>query len=113
MKIYLAIPYTWNNEKSFQVANKVTAKLMLAGHVVFSPISHNHIVADHLPNETRYDLDWWMNQDLAFVDWADEVYCVCIGEFGSELICHSKGVQMEIAHAQKQGKKITIIDYYD
>ena len=37
--IYLAIPYTWDAEKSFKIANRVTAQLMLEGYVVFRVIN--------------------------------------------------------------------------
>lgn len=113
MKIYLAIPYTWNPCKSFQIANKITADLMSKGHIVFSPISHSHPVADYLPDELRTDSDWWMNQDLPFVEWADEVHVVCIGEYGTNYIDNSKGVRMELEHAKQHKKPIKIIDYYD
>jgi nucleoside 2-deoxyribosyltransferase len=112
MKIYLAIPYTFNPERSFRIANKITADLMGKGHVVFSPISHSHSIADHLPEALRTDSNWWMNQDLPFVEWADEVHVVCLGEFGCDLIEGSKGVQMEIAHANLHRKPVKIIDYY-
>jgi nucleoside 2-deoxyribosyltransferase len=113
MKIYLAIPYTYNPEESFRVANRVAATLMQTGHVVFSPISHSHPVADFLPEALRTDADWWMAQDLPFVEWADEVWVVQIGEKGMELIETSKGVQMEIIHATQHGKPVNIIEYYD
>ena len=45
MKIYLAIPYSGIEEESFAVANKITAHLMYQGHIVFSPISMNHMIA--------------------------------------------------------------------
>lgn len=112
MKIYLAIPYTFNPELSHKIANKVAADLMEQGHVVFSPISHSHCIADHLPAIVRTDADWWMTQDLPFVEWADEMHVVRIGEFGHELIEKSKGVKAEWAHAVKCNKPIKIIEYY-
>ena len=113
MRIYLAIPYSFNPELSFKIANKVCADLMSKGHVVFSPISHSHPVADHLPKELRTDSNWWMEQDLPFVEWADEVHVVCIGEYGCNLIEDSAGVQLEISHAKQYRKPIKIIDYYE
>jgi nucleoside 2-deoxyribosyltransferase len=83
MKIYLAIPYTFNPELSFKIANRLSAELMSKGHVVFSPISHSHPIADFLPDELRTNSKWWMTQDLPFVEWADEVHAVCIGEYGA------------------------------
>jgi hypothetical protein len=79
---------------------------MSEGHIVFSPISHSHPIADHLPDQLRTDSNWWMNQDLPFVDWADEVHVVCIGELGHELIEQSKGVQMEIALREAENKNL-------
>lgn len=112
MKIYLAIPYTFNPALSASIANKVAADLMEQGHIVFSPISHSHGIADHLPDKLRTDADWWMTQDLPFVEWADELCMVVIGDMGTDLIEQSKGVQMEIAHAKKLGKEIMIYEYY-
>ena len=113
MKIYLAIPYSWNPERSFAIANKVAAKLMSKGHIVFSPISHSHHIADHLPANLKTDADWWMKQDLPLVYWCDEVHVVCIGENGCNLIEDSKGVQAEIEFAKDHNKPIKIIDYYE
>jgi len=113
MKIYLAIPYTWNAAKSFEIANKVAADFMSKGHVVFSPISHSHSIADHLGESLRYDQDFWMAQDLPMVEWCDEIVVVCIGEMGGDLIQNSKGVRKEIETATTLGKKIQIHEYYD
>jgi len=112
-KIYLAIPYTWNAAKSFEIANKVAAHYMSLGHPVFSPISHSHSIADHLDESLRYDQDFWMAQDLPLVEWCDEIVVVCIGEYGGDLIANSKGVRKEIESAQALGKKIEIYQYYD
>jgi nucleoside 2-deoxyribosyltransferase len=111
-KIYLAIPYTFNPDLSFKIANEVSADLMSAGNVVFSPISHSHHIADFLPVNLKTDSHWWMTQDLPLVEWSDEVHVVCIGEMGSELIEKSKGVSMELQHAKKLGKPIKVITYY-
>lgn len=111
MKIYLAIPYTFNPSLSHQIANKVAADLMNEGHVVFSPISHSHGIADHLPDLVRTNADWWMSQDLPFVEWADELHIICIGDNGCNLIEDSKGCQAEIRHAICKRKPIKVIDF--
>lgn len=113
MKLYLAIPYTWNAEKSFEIANKVAASYMMFGHTVFSPISHSHSIAEHLFSSLRYDQDFWMAQDLPMVEWCDKLVVIVIGENGHELISNSKGVQAEINHAKLHNKEITIHEYYD
>jgi len=112
-KAYLAIPYTFNAELSYKIANKVAADLMKKGYIVFSPISHSHVIADYLEPELRYSQSFWMAQDLQLIEWCDEVHLVCIGEYGHELIEKSKGCQSEIRTAKELNKPIKIIEYYD
>lgn len=110
-KIYLAIPYTFNPQRSFEAANKITAKLMLEGHVVFSPISHSHSVAEHLPEDLLFDHDFWMRMDLPLLEWADEVHVVILGEMGAELVENSRGVKAELARARELNKPVKIITW--
>ena len=105
-KVYLAIPYTWNPEKSFEIANVVAAQLMEQGYVVFSPISHSHPVAQYLPPSLLTDHEFWMKQDIPLVAWADEIVAVVIGEDGYNLIEQSKGVQKEISIGKTLQKSI-------
>lgn len=116
-KIYLSIPYTWNPERSFQIANKVAAELMLAGNVVYSPISMGHNIADHLPEEARTSSDWWRKYEPAFIEWCDEMHIVYIRktksnkmceDSGMALIAYSKGCQAEKQLAEKLGKPIKL-----
>jgi hypothetical protein len=109
MKIYLAIPYSFNPELSHTIVCEVAAQLMQEGHVVFSPISHGHFISDFLDKDLRTDSEWWMQHDLPFIDWADEVRVIYIGEQGEELINKSIGVQAEMEHARKTSKPISII----
>ncbi len=111
MKIYLAIPYSYNPEQSFKIANRVTARLMNEGHVVFSPITQGHTIAQYLPYAIKKDSDWWMKQDLPHLEWADELHVISIGKDGCNLIANSEGCQHELNHANKLGKKIKIIQY--
>lgn len=105
--IYLAIPYTWNPTKSFEIANKIAADLMNEGHIVFSPISHSHPIADYLSPELRINQEFWMKQDLPLLQKCDEVFVVHIGSEGQTLIDESKGVQKELQRAKNLGLSIT------
>lgn len=109
MRIYLAIPYSFNPKMSFDIANRVAADLMAMGHVVFSPISHSHPIADHMDEALRLDHDFWMRADLPLVEWADEVRVVVIGEYGLDLIEKSKGVKREMQYAKELGKPVKFI----
>ena len=101
-KIYLAIPYTGNEEQNFKIANKVAGQLMSKGNIVFSPISHTHPIAIecNLPGDWKY----WKSFDIAFIKWCDEVQIIALPGWRQ-----SKGVMAEIDIAKKNNKKIKFI----
>jgi nucleoside 2-deoxyribosyltransferase len=105
-KVYLAIPYRYDPDQSFEIANFAAAYQMKLGNIVFSPISHSHHIADHLDAELRLDHEFWMKQDLPMIDWADKLVVVVIGCAGIDLIEYSRGVQEEIEYAKTLGKEI-------
>jgi len=108
--VYLALPYTFNGEKSFDIANIVAAKLMNEGNIVFSPISHAHHISDYLDPELKYDQEFWMGQDLPMLSKCDKLAIVHIGIDGPKLIENSKGCQSELKHAKTFG--IPVEQYY-
>jgi hypothetical protein len=106
MKVYLSIPYTYNPEESFQIAQKVVAKLMQDGHIVFCGIIQGHFTKNYLPIELQESTKFWLEQSYPFIDWCESVYVVSIGEKGKDLIASSRGVQGEILYAQRTGKPV-------
>jgi nucleoside 2-deoxyribosyltransferase len=94
MKIYLACPYSHPRESvreaRVRLADRVAARLVELGHIVFSPLTHSHRIAHHLDN--HLDLDCWLRQDLAFLEWADILYILTIPGWED-----SKGVAAERA----------------
>jgi len=109
--IYLAIPYSFNPEESFHVANKVGAELMKQGYVVFSPVSHSHPIADYLTPELRSDHEFWMSKDLPILRLGSKVIFIVIGDDGLNLIDDSKGCQDEKAEALKYNIPIEFLKY--
>lgn len=109
---YLAIPYSFNPEKSFRIANEVSADLMQKGFHIFSPISHSHPINVSEENKTSYE--FWMYQDLTILDRCDEIIFVVIGDSisGMQLIEESKGCIMERMFANARGIPISYY-YYD
>ena len=99
MKIYLAIPYTGNEFKSFKVANLVAGELMQRGHIVISPISHTHPIA--MECDLPKDWKFWKNQDESFIGWCDEMHIVPLPGHAK-----SKGVNAEKEIATKLNKPI-------
>lgn len=107
-KIYLAIPYTNDNPDIMQYrydkVTKITARLMADGHIVYSPITFTHYMAQkhNLPT----DYEFWSDMCESFIEWCDELHIVMMN--GIET---SKGVQAEMACAVKLNKPIMY--YFD
>ncbi|NDV20842.1 DUF1937 family protein [Pseudodesulfovibrio sp. JC047] len=107
-KIYLATPYTHDNEVvRMERAEGVTVKaaqLIEDGFAVFSPITHGHAIGDvapHLP----HDWEYWGEVVTSYIkDWADELWVFM--QPGWE---ESVGVLAEIGIAAKADKPIKFI----
>lgn len=108
MKIYLATPYSHKDKKvrlaRFNAVNKKAGELMLQGYVVFSPISHSHPIALTMESDKVCNLDFWMLQDLPFLDWADELWVLQLDGWDM-----SKGVNAEIKKMQGIEKPVRFI----
>lgn len=105
-KIYLAVPYSGTDEQRqerFEKVNKVAAKLMKEGHIVFSPISHNHPIA----TECGLPMGWnyWKNHDTSFIKWCD-ILCILTLDGWAE----SVGIKAEIKIAATYAKQVIYID---
>lgn len=115
--IYLAIPYSFNPELSFDIANRISAGLMQDGFVVFSPISHTHPLSKKMDDGLQFNHEFWMKQDLTILSKCDYLYVVNIEGYkdfpGYYLIDMSKGCQTEMKKARELGILIRKIDYYD
>jgi nucleoside 2-deoxyribosyltransferase len=102
--IYLASPYSHPDpevrHQRFEAVNRAAANLMRQGYVVFSPISHSHIIArDHdLPT----DWEFWERIDIEFVKKCDRLFVLMIdgwdkshGVRAERTLAHSLGIPVE------------------
>lgn len=109
MITYLASPYSHPDPAvrlaRFQAACRAAAHLMQIGHTVFSPIAHSHPIAEHLPAELLMSWDFWRGQDFPLLELAGEVVVMTLDGWKE-----SRGVQAEIAHAEKHGIPIRYMD---
>ena len=105
-KIYLACPYSHKDptvkQARFEAVNKVAARLMAEGYMVFSPISHTHPIA--LAGELPGDWKFWEAYDRTFLEWADELWVLELDGWG-----YSIGVQSEIGIAKELKKPVRYI----
>ena len=109
MKIYLAAPYSHSNpsirQSRFMAANQAAAKLIGMGHIVFSPISHSHPIAQVMGNHLSRI---WLDQDRHFVEWAD---CMVIVDILADWDT-SNGISVEIKWMRKAGKPIHLFSEF-
>ena len=108
MKIYLAAPYSHSNpsirQSRFLAANNAAAKLIGMGHIVFSPISHSHPIAQVMGNHLSKT---WLDQDRHFVEWAD---CMVILDMpGHEA---SNGIRKECVWMRESGKQVFLFSEF-
>ena len=111
MKIYLASPYTHElvkvQEFRFKMCNIIAGKLIRAGNIIFSPISHSHPIANACNLNSEAYRELWYKQDSSFLEWCDELYVLAIGGWEK-----SSGVLWEISEVAKMGKPINLINMY-
>ena len=108
---YLSLPYSFDPELSFAIANRVTADLIAEGKIIYSPITHNHLLTKLIP-EKLHNHDFWLNIDLTMLRCSSGLYVVNIDKEGEKLIQQSQGVQIEIKEAEKLNLPILIYYYY-
>ena len=102
-KIYLAIPYSQMPEKSFYIANKISAIFMEKGFIVFSPISHSHPISMEMKRyQTNYH--FWLSQDRVWFEYCEMLVVLMLPGWKE-----SKGVQIEIGWARELKMPIVYI----
>lgn len=105
--IYLACPYSHPDsnvrEYRFMKANQMAARLMRAGHIVYSPISHTHPIA----MEGDLPLDWayWQSVDEFYIRLCEKVIVLELNGWKK-----SKGVQAEIEIARALDKPVEFME---
>jgi hypothetical protein len=109
--VYLAIPYSWNPEKAFEIANVVARYCFENGVSVFSPVSHSHPIDLVGKNPIKHET--WLNFDTAILLNCYAMILVYYGNNGHELIEQSLGCQREIEFCQQHGIQIFRCDVTD
>ena len=106
--IYLACPYT-NPDPAVQaerveLASIVAARIMLNGFAVYSPITHGHAIAQHLPLSEDTGHAFWMDQCLPLVAKADALVVLPMAGWRK-----SRGVAEELAFAAAYDIRIGMV----
>ncbi|MDO6385623.1 DUF1937 family protein [Uliginosibacterium sp. 31-12] len=113
--IYLAAPYSTGLPEGMEPAeamrqradliNKAAAQLMEEGHIVYSPISHGVSLEAHVSADNLKSHDFWMNHCFGMLDRARQLCVLRIPGWEA-----SRGVQMEINRARRNGLLVTYME---
>ena len=108
MKIYLACPYSHPNasvrQLRFLAASRIAGELIRQGLLVYSPITHGHVIG--LTSQfISGSWDFWQAHCQSFIAWADAVKVVNIPGLETSI-----GVRAELALAASRGLPIDILD---
>jgi hypothetical protein len=111
-RIYVAIPYTRVEDRSFEMANHAAYEIIKRGDIPLSPISMSHPIVAASIHDGKYEKEllgtWevWSKIDYAFIDWAEEIWVVCMER---HLVKESVGVQAELKYGRDEGKVIRYV----
>jgi len=98
--IYLAAPYSSGDTSNapmrlerYEAVTRVAVKLYEAGLIVFSPITHSHLMVEQFGLIRPFE--WWLELDVAFLSKAQALYVLMLDGWAE-----SKGVMFEIEYAK-------------
>lgn len=103
--IYLAGPYSYNPALAFEMHMQYAAHLMREGHLIFSPILHNHQLAK--THDLPTDFTFWKRHNEELLTHCKELWVIAEGLLWK----NSAGVKNEIEFANKLHIPVSYIAY--
>lgn len=107
--IYLAGPYSHPDadirQRRYEQLTAKAAELMIEGHVVFSPITHGHAIAE--AHDLPGDFEWWESQCLGMLLHATKLIVLTLDGYET-----SKGVNAELMYAISLGIPVEYSTHY-
>ena len=117
---YFAHPYSAKTKEgriaNFELCCRRSAKLLLAGYNIFSPIVHSHSIEMACSEMLKWPVDrlwqFWIDIDMAILEYVGFTGVILAPGWGK-----SKGCKREyewfLSHRQPNGKPHEILRYYD
>ena len=112
--IYLAGPYTAKLDDGspdistmrtrFEILTEMAGRLMDMGHIVYSPITHGHVVAERV--DLPHDWDFWERNAVAFLDRCDVMFVATLVGWRE-----SVGVRAEVDYCARKGIHVRYITH--
>lgn len=91
-KIYLACPYSDPDpkimEERFKEVTRAAGILIKKGYIVFSPITHCHLIAQMC--ELPTDVEFWIKYDQEFIKWCDEMWILTLPKYTKSIGVHNE-----------------------
>lgn len=109
--IYLAIPFEWDVEEAFKIANQIAGKLMINYNTVFSPISHLFPITEAVMDEWSVDLDFWEAQNLPFIKFCNKVIVVDVVVDGERMADKDPWINKVLKTAKEAGVRVMYMEY--
>lgn len=102
-KIYLASPYTYENElirdRRFVIVSFLAAYFTETGYCVYSPIINGHTMVQYI--DLPYEYDFWAARDKQFIRWCEEFWMVKLDGWED-----SVGMPRELTEARLLHKRL-------
>jgi hypothetical protein len=99
---------------NYELACRRSAKLLLAGYNIFSPIVHSHLIEIASPEMLKWSIDkrwqFWIDIDMAVLEYVGFTGAVFAPGWGQSKGC-KKEYEWFLAHKQPNGKPHDILLY--
>lgn len=107
MKIlYIACPYTDDDPniqlKRVALATKVAGIYVARGHIVYSPLTHTHLIDGTIPMLDKPTYDWWLKFNQPFMEICNEMIIIQTKGWDK-----STGIAEERAYFKRANKPIS------
>jgi len=106
--VYLASPYAHPDpaimQTRYEAAVRVAGTLMREGVAVYSPIAHNHPIAQAVDLPRTWD--FWRRMDLPILAAAKRVCVLCLEGWQESV---GVGVSAELEFAQQRGMRVVLL----
>ena len=108
MLTYLAVPYSDPDpivrQHRFDQVNRVAARLIGSGQLVFSPISHSHHIS--IEHEMSCGWEFWKQHDEYMLSLCSKILVLMLDGWKE-----SVGVQAEITFATEHGISVEYMEF--
>jgi len=117
---YFCHPYSAKTQEgriaNYELACRRSAKLLLKGYNIFSPIVHSHPIEMASPEMLKWPQEklwqFWLNVDIAILEHVGFTGVILAPLWGTSKGCKEE-YEWFLSHVRQDGKPYDILKYYD